>query len=86
MAANSHVSENPQLGDNKCINTSFSCSEINFQLEKENDIWLEMWIKENQELYLCIDLKQVYLLEMLLFSMLFETSYSPDLRRQIKVT
>lgn len=86
MAANSHVSENPQLGDYKCINTSFSCSEINFQLEKENDVWLEMWIKENRELYLCIDLKQVYLLEMLLFSMLFETSYSPDLRRQIKVT
>ena len=86
MAANSHVSENPQLGDYKCINTSFSCSEINFQLEKENDVWLEMWIKENQELYLCIDLKQVYLLEMLLFSMLFETSYSPDLRRHIKVT
>ena len=86
MAANSHVRENPQLGDYKCINTSFSCSEKNFQLEKENDVWLEMWIKENQELYLCLDLKQVYLLEMLLFSMLFETSYSPDLRRHIKVT
>ena len=83
MAANSHVSENPQLGDYKCINTSFSCSELNFQLEKENDVCLEMWINENQE-YLCFDLKQVYLVEMLLFSVLFETSYSPDLNDILK--
>ena len=46
MAANSHVSENPQLRDYKCINTSFSCSELNFQLEKENDVCLECGLRK----------------------------------------